>query len=245
MSNFGQFLYSLRKEKGMTQAELAEELGVTNKAVSKWETDEAMPETSLLLPLSRIFGVTVDELLDGKRHNKEGQKENNYEAENYNEDNKSQTQNIDENVLKNHIFVRGKEDDENETLLDRVKDAVCGLIMLLGLAAYLISGAIFGVWHPYWIILPICGMLCGLIGITFDVCNKEKIERKQARGENPYIGAICGFIMLVCIIVYFVLGAILNLWHPLWIIPAVGAFMCAVVGTIGEIFNYKRNNKNK
>ena len=40
-------------------------LGVTNKAVSKWETGEAMPETSQLVPIARIFGVTVDELLEG------------------------------------------------------------------------------------------------------------------------------------------------------------------------------------
>ena len=47
MNTFGEFLFSLRKEKGMTQAELAEKLGVSNKAVSKWETNEAMPETGL------------------------------------------------------------------------------------------------------------------------------------------------------------------------------------------------------
>ncbi|MDE7348345.1 MAG: helix-turn-helix domain-containing protein, partial [Clostridia bacterium] len=57
MNDFGDFLYALRKEKGMTQAQLADLLGVTNKAVSKWETGEAMPETSLLLPLSRVLGV--------------------------------------------------------------------------------------------------------------------------------------------------------------------------------------------
>ena len=39
MNTFGEFLFSLRKEKGMTQAELAEKLGVSNKAVSKWETN--------------------------------------------------------------------------------------------------------------------------------------------------------------------------------------------------------------
>ena len=48
MNDFGEFLFKLRKEKGMTQAELAQALGVTNKAVSKWETGEAMPETALL-----------------------------------------------------------------------------------------------------------------------------------------------------------------------------------------------------
>ncbi len=67
MTAFGNFLYALRKEKGMTQQELAEKLNITNKAVSKWETGEAFPETAQLVPLADIFGVTVDELLRGKR----------------------------------------------------------------------------------------------------------------------------------------------------------------------------------
>ena len=67
MTAFGNFLYELRKEKGMTQQELAEKLNITNKAVSKWETGEAFPETAQLVPLADIFGVTVDELLRGKR----------------------------------------------------------------------------------------------------------------------------------------------------------------------------------
>ena len=67
MTAFGNFLYELRKEKGMTQQELADQLHLTNKAVSKWETGEAFPETAQLVPLADIFGVTVDELLRGKR----------------------------------------------------------------------------------------------------------------------------------------------------------------------------------
>ena len=51
----------------MTQQELADLLGITNKAVSKWETGEAFPETAQLVPLADVFGVTVDELLRGKR----------------------------------------------------------------------------------------------------------------------------------------------------------------------------------
>lgn len=66
-NNFGEFLYVLRKEKGLTQAELGEKLNVTNKAVSKWETGESYPETSMLIPLSTIFNISVDELLKGER----------------------------------------------------------------------------------------------------------------------------------------------------------------------------------
>lgn len=67
MYEFGEFLYQLRKEKGWTQAELADRLGVTNKAVSKWETGESFPETGQLVPISSLFEVTVDELLRGKK----------------------------------------------------------------------------------------------------------------------------------------------------------------------------------
>lgn len=67
MENFGKFIFELRKEKGMTQKELAEKLMVTDKAVSKWERCLSLPDISLLLPLSKIFDVTVTELLSGKR----------------------------------------------------------------------------------------------------------------------------------------------------------------------------------
>jgi transcriptional regulator with XRE-family HTH domain len=68
-NNFGEFLYQLRKEKGVTQAELADNLGITNKAISKWETGEAFPETAQLLPIAKYFNITVDELLRGEKNN--------------------------------------------------------------------------------------------------------------------------------------------------------------------------------
>lgn len=68
MTNFGEFLYKLRKERGLTQADLADKLDITNKAVSKWETGESFPETSLLVPLANILNVTVDELLRGQKN---------------------------------------------------------------------------------------------------------------------------------------------------------------------------------
>ncbi len=55
-----------RKEKGLKQDELAEMLGVSPQAVSKWENDQTCPDIGLLPQLSKILGVTVDELLSGK-----------------------------------------------------------------------------------------------------------------------------------------------------------------------------------
>ena len=62
---FGSLIAELRKEKGMTQAELAEAMGVTDKAVSKWERDLSYPDTASLPRLAEIFGVSVDELMRG------------------------------------------------------------------------------------------------------------------------------------------------------------------------------------
>lgn len=62
----GQFISAKRKSLGMTQQELAEKLQITNKAVSKWETGDGMPDIQLLKPLSEVLGVTVDDILNGE-----------------------------------------------------------------------------------------------------------------------------------------------------------------------------------
>ena len=62
----GHFIAALRTEKGLSQSELGAMLGVTNKAVSRWETGRGYPDTALLLKLSEILGITVDELLKGE-----------------------------------------------------------------------------------------------------------------------------------------------------------------------------------
>lgn len=67
----GLFVSELRKEHNMTQKELAEKLGVTDKAVSKWERGLSFPDISLLEPLADTFDVSVMELLQGKRLRKE------------------------------------------------------------------------------------------------------------------------------------------------------------------------------
>ena len=59
----GQYIARKRKEKNMTQAQLAEKLGVSNKAVSKWESGASDPSTTNLMALAKLFGTTAEELL--------------------------------------------------------------------------------------------------------------------------------------------------------------------------------------
>lgn len=64
---FGEFVAKLRKERGLTQQELADKLFLSNKAVSKWERGQSLPDITTLEPLGQCLGVTVTELLRGER----------------------------------------------------------------------------------------------------------------------------------------------------------------------------------
>ena len=69
--DFGKFIAELRKEKGMTQLQLAEKLNVTDKAVSRWETGKNFPDIEIFEDLSKILEISVSELLEGKKIEKE------------------------------------------------------------------------------------------------------------------------------------------------------------------------------
>lgn len=63
----GRFICAMRKQQGMTQEELGERLGVTNKTVSRWETGKYMPDIDKLQELSALLGISINELLAGER----------------------------------------------------------------------------------------------------------------------------------------------------------------------------------
>ena len=71
----GQFIHEQRKAHGMTQQALADQLGVTNKAVSKWEKGHSMPDVALFEPLCRELEISIPELLSGRRIDAEDQQQ--------------------------------------------------------------------------------------------------------------------------------------------------------------------------
>ncbi|MCQ2504681.1 MAG: helix-turn-helix domain-containing protein [Saccharofermentans sp.] len=75
MVQMGSFLAELRKGQNLTQAELGDKLGVTNKTISRWETGNYMPPVEMLEELSNMYGLTINELLSGKKLSTEEYKE--------------------------------------------------------------------------------------------------------------------------------------------------------------------------
>ncbi len=76
--SFGKMIAALRRENGMTQLDLAEKMGVTDKAVSKWERDLSYPDVNSIPKLAEIFGITVDELMQVKSDAKTNSKDNKF-----------------------------------------------------------------------------------------------------------------------------------------------------------------------
>ena len=66
-TKIGKFIAACRKEQGMTQAALAEKLGISDRAVSKWETGKSMPDSGIMLELCDLLKINVNELLSGER----------------------------------------------------------------------------------------------------------------------------------------------------------------------------------
>lgn len=71
----GRFIAELRKEKKMTQIDLANKLGITDRAISKWENGRGMPDLSLLTPLCEILDISINELLSGAKLDKKDYQE--------------------------------------------------------------------------------------------------------------------------------------------------------------------------
>jgi len=67
IQKIGKFLAQLRREQGMTQEQLGEKLGVTNKTVSRWENGNYLPPVEMLQALSEFYGLTINELLSARR----------------------------------------------------------------------------------------------------------------------------------------------------------------------------------
>ena len=69
IQKIGVFLSELRKEKNLTQDELGEQIGVTNKTVSRWENGNYLPPVEIIQILSKFYGVSINEILNGERIN--------------------------------------------------------------------------------------------------------------------------------------------------------------------------------
>ena len=134
-TEIGKFIAKCRKEKKLTQAQLAEKLNITDRAVSKWETGKSMPDSSIMLELCEILGITVNELLSGEEINMES-----YEKK------------ADENLI------TLKKKDENNMTKNFIISILFSATLLIGIMVCLICNiAISG--SLTWSLIPVSSIV--------------------------------------------------------------------------------------
>ncbi len=140
----GKFIAQCRKNKNMTQAELAEKLNITDRAISKWETGKGMPDSSIMLELCNELDITVNELLSGEE----------IEMNNYNKI-------AEENLLE------FKKIDETKNKMLLQLEVIIGILVSIAFLGVVLLTNIFVENQTYISSICICSFIIFFIGISF------------------------------------------------------------------------------
>ena len=244
-------LVKLRKKYGYSQEELADKLGLSRQAVSKWERAEASPDTDNLICLAKLYGVSLDELLateeDIDTIVEEQVKENKEEAPAQDkEENKDKVVLQDDEVV---IFSKkGKKvtiNDDGVTCYNadgtvkkhnfNVKSALIGAIeaslFTLATVAYILLGALCGWWYCAWVLFFVPEIICSLL---------RCIQKRNANHLNVAFIATFAF-FFVCM---WVPGLDAQLWHPMWVVFLAIPLYHSVVGSINKAIGKKDEDKD-
>lgn len=148
----GRFVAELRKQKGWTQAQLGEKLGVTNKTVSRWENGNYMPELAVIPELAAALEVSVNELIAGERF---------AEAE--------YKRGADEQLLKTMQLIEEIREIKDSRWLSRGFGSMALAIFVAGFVNIVILQTNIGDYQPSnaWILLILAIVIAGVLGIMY------------------------------------------------------------------------------
>ena len=231
-------LVKLRKKYGYSQEELADKLGLSRQAVSKWERAEASPDTDNLICLAKLYGVSLDELLatdeDIDTIIKEQVKEEKKEDEPNEESSKSSEKKQDRVVINDDgIFLSDKNgervtiNDDGVTCYDKdgnvvkkvgkhsertramaVIGAIEGVLFLLAAVGFILLGTLLNIWHAAWIVFFVPEIICSILRCI--------VQKNPNHFNSPFF--CCFIFFLVCMFLPALITGMPQLWHPMWVV---------------------------
>ncbi len=190
-------LQKLRREKGYSQEELADKLGVSRQAVSKWERAESSPDTDNLIVLAKLYGRSLDELLLNSSEDDELE----YNTIN-DEDTKIESESSDDNEKEIKVITKAKTNytSDGETNKKSTRVILGSVLTFVTLIAFLLWGLLFNGWRIAWILWLVLPFVLSIV----DAVNRKKVKRVV----YP----------LFTVIVFMVVGLVFGIWNPTWIV---------------------------
>ena len=204
--DLGERLFELRKAKSLTQDEVAEKLNVTRQTVSKWETNQSTPDFDKIVPISELFEIGVEELLTGKKEEKQKKEE----------------------VQEEKVITKQEAKEKSAKV-------VSGSIFIYILAVALIM-ILVPVKHVNPIVASsIFLILIGwaTARIIKNYMSMPKFEKtKEEKKEEKIIKQINGIIGSICVALYFIISFTTMAWHVTWVIFIINGLICQAVKLI-------------
>ena len=217
--DLGEKLYELRKNKNLTQEEVAEKLNVTRQSVSKWETNQSTPDFDKILPLCELYEISPNDLIKGNEQELEEEKSEN---------------DINSNEAKEHLFFKEKDDYGNMSknqIKQKSAQIISSSILIFIIAiAFASIGTSVMMWNPVIVgctFLVIVGF--GVARIVKHYMSVPKFDKtKKEIKQDKILKQIDDIVGIIGVAIYFLVSFITMAWHITWII-------FIIIGMINQI----------
>lgn len=208
MQNLGERLSLLRRENKLSQEALAERLGVSRQAISKWEREECAPDTENLIALSEIYGITLDELLNGNNSETENDKECNAGKIEEESAGKTESEELPVEAISENKKPREKKKAKPKKvkkarLFPKTHKALLKIpVIIIVPLLFVLTGVLKGVWNPTWLINLLIPIYYGFA------------HAFGARSKKSFLLRLPVFFITVS--AFLTVGVIWGKWHPAW-----------------------------
>ena len=200
--SLGQRLFELRKEKKLSQEEVADILGVSRQTISKWETDASTPDFDKIVPICELYEISTDELLTGEK------------KESLNEEKGNALTNEEKNLKRTKGIV------------------ISILIYIIAVSWLMasVAGFNFNPVLSTSIFLIVCGIATCIIIYSNIAYKKDKTEKEKK--EDKLYKQIDDILGLITLIIYLLISFITMAWHITWIIWLIYALIMEIIKLI-------------
>ncbi|MCI8965714.1 MAG: helix-turn-helix transcriptional regulator [Clostridia bacterium] len=203
--NIGEKLFELRKEKNLSQEEVADKLNVSRQTISKWETNQSTPDFDKIIPICELFEISTEELLTGKKA--EGE----------------EVKNIEESKVTKQELRRKSAEVVSTSIFIYVASVAFIMVAIPVLKMNpIIVTAIF-----------LCAIAWATARIVKNYMSMPKFDKtKEEIKEEKILKQINGIVNTVCTVIYFIVSFMTMAWHITWIIFVIDGLICEIMKLI-------------
>ena len=215
-------LVELRKKNGLSQEELADKLGLSRQAVSKWERAESSPDTDNLICLAKLYNVSLDDLLQTNQDieeiaedvkEKESEKENSIKE-------------LKEKLEEKRWANLPPEEQARYKKISTIDHIATGILYIFAVAVYFTISFLYNdQWQKLWVIFLVPVVISSIVS-----CIKK---RRFTPFAFPVLTAF----------VYLTIGVYLGIWHPTWVMFLAVPLFYTLAGPLDKSIAEKRGEK--